>query len=286
MEINTRDPIVLRLQAAALSGDSRCLHSIHRTTNDTLRWFSILKSPTTDGSTALHLAVQSGSEDALLEILHTLVEDRRYELVLQPDSRGNTAVHNAAVSGHAKMVKYLLAGFPSERFYSIISATNNANDSVLHIAARHKHHKTAFHILPEWFVSASGMVINLLKQTNRDGDAPLHIATTNGQLWIICDALRFLIPIQQREVLSCQNAAGDTVLHIAVTLGRTGIVSYCLSSLDTSPCKRLLELTNNQGETVPMMLRHFDQSDKETEQVIRDNLGWFSLIPKSLLINH
>ena len=212
------------------------------------------------GTTAVHVAVNSGRVDGLQSLL-----DGNCSLIDHSDQYGNTPLARALLNGRLEAARVLI------RYGANLDAPYHGSDSqctlaealvtvplfyeLLKFAVRAS---TSLHcdlssVLPplahEGDVDTLGAVLGSSSITVDYRDhlkcTALHYGAQKGFVKIVS----MLLMHGAKTML--QNASGSTALHLACSAGHLGIVTDILETTQTSPAnaERLLNLKNMAGKT-------------------------------------
>lgn len=123
-----------------------------------------------------------------------------------------TPLYCAGVFGHAEAVKLLLSQGADP------DTVATRGDTLLHYAMASGQHKVALRLLE------AGAIVNPANEGRHqaDGDTPLHLACTRGDLKGVRLLLKF------RATTTSRNAVGRTPLHCAVEAGHSTVVRYLI----------------------------------------------------------
>ncbi|XP_048750991.2 alpha-latrotoxin-Lg1a-like [Ostrea edulis] len=182
---------------------------------------------TNDGETLLHVACRNGNNGAIKHILESYPE-----IIHVQDKHGMTAAHTACISGNLEAMKLL------SQFHELFETLSKKGESVLHCASMSKsleilefvmrltlHSKDVvttegYSLLHSCTSSAIGNldIVQYLivqgfdvRQRNKQGQIPMHLACISGHLQIV----RFLIN-KCPELLNAKDDKGyDAILSCA-----------------------------------------------------------------------
>ncbi|XVE81753.1 hypothetical protein DITRI_Ditri15bG0090800 [Diplodiscus trichospermus] len=228
---------------------------------------SLLVQPNAEGQTPLHMAAMIGHSDIVkflinyeakaphgdLEKQGTVVQSVR-EMLRMTDVESNTALHVAAQHGHLQVVKELLEFEDPDFSYPV----HRNQENPLYIAARRGYHSLLAMML-EKFKSPSlggphGRTVlhaaamgggttriilrekeNLAKETDENGQTPLHYAAHLGDYFVVKELLKW----DESAAYVADRRLGMTPLLMAARQGHGEIVRemfsrcpYCCEVVD------------------------------------------------------
>ncbi|KAK9890747.1 hypothetical protein WA026_012095 [Henosepilachna vigintioctopunctata] len=186
-------PLLLAVEAG---NQSMCRELLSAQTADQL------KASSTNGDTALHLAVRRKDIDMV-----RILVDYGTSVDIQ-NGEGQTPLHIAAAEGDETMVKY---------FYGVrasASITDNQDRTPMHLAAEYGH-ANIIELLADKFKAS------ILERT-KDGSTLMHIASLNGH----ADCAMMLF--KKGVFLHMPNKDGARSIHTAARYGHVGIINTLL----------------------------------------------------------
>uniref|UniRef100_A0A1X7UVJ5 Death domain-containing protein n=1 Tax=Amphimedon queenslandica TaxID=400682 RepID=A0A1X7UVJ5_AMPQE len=214
-------------------------HFIKHITSLYPQYISLLHSTDNEGSLALHLACQSGSN----QLVTFLIDDMKCNFTATDTLYGSNCVMYACVSGNLDLVQLLIQQYKLEPVN-----INNTGFSVLHAAAQEGH----THIL-EWY--SQEYSVDITNHTDNNKYTLAHLAAHNGKL----HCLQELINKYQCDVNATTTDTGNTVLHKACQGGHVPVVLYltslpqCNVAAKTSNGSTALHITCQYSNSLPIL---------------------------------
>ncbi|XP_019852256.1 PREDICTED: serine/threonine-protein phosphatase 6 regulatory ankyrin repeat subunit C-like [Amphimedon queenslandica] len=214
-------------------------HFIKHITSLYPQYISLLHSTDNEGSLALHLACQSGSN----QLVTFLIDDMKCNFTATDTLYGSNCVMYACVSGNLDLVQLLIQQYKLEPVN-----INNTGFSVLHAAAQEGH----THIL-EWY--SQEYSVDITNHTENNKYTLAHSAAYNGKL----HCLQELINKYQCDVNATTTDTGSTVFHEACEGGHVPVVLYltslpqCNIAAKTSNGSTALHITCEYSDSLPIL---------------------------------
>lgn len=162
-----------------------------------------------NGSTALHIAIQSGCYGAVTSILYSKAD------VNIQDNDGQMPLHISVENGLFGIAKLLQHG-------ALVNIRNRRGKTPLHIATEKKNMSALKYLLQHG--------ADIHAKTTHNGDEALHIAVRQSNL------LFTKILVESQADVNARNRFGKIPLHVAVEIGNVSIVEYllkCNSNVDS-----------------------------------------------------
>ncbi|KAF8657441.1 hypothetical protein HU200_060000 [Digitaria exilis] len=166
---------------------------------------ALYPSPTTEGSSALHVVAASGDRKGYLQVAEEICKKAR-QLLLACDGNGDTPLHCAVRAGNAEMASLLIrqANCCGEG-KAMLRMQNKRGETALHEAVRASH-RIGMRMVEELMSQDK----ELARVVARDGTSALYLATSLHHT----DIAQVLIS-HDRE-LSSSGPNGQNALHPAV----------------------------------------------------------------------
>lgn len=172
----------------------------------------------------LYNAVTSGNLNSLKNLCHFGTD-----VLLEKDDDGDSPLHLAIKAEKPEILEYIITNHPAAR-NDIAMYKNNTMDTIFHLAARCKNDRilalvdTIYHSCltsteesyrSRLMDTRQLQILDILMQTNSDGDTVFHIAAQKDNYKVI-ENMYTHMPRMDVSVLRKGNKHGCTPLHIAV----------------------------------------------------------------------
>ena len=180
--------------------------------------------------TALHLAVHSGNEEIVEELLRNLPKDSEQFSVLinAKDMYGQTALHWAINTGNLKITKLLLNDMDSKDIVKYIEGGNNA--TALHLAAQSNNVKIVIELL-EKLKSNPTQLQKFIYTTDIYGCTALHWAGNSEISELLINTVIEIDKSKILDFINTRNTDGCTALHHAVHKGDLETTNLLLAKM-------------------------------------------------------
>lgn len=193
----------------------------------------ILRCPSADGKTVLHLAISEGNAKAVLLILNQAGQELGDELLSTMDS------HQMTPADYVKQDSVLAE-------YLQVSA-KVGNNLVLHHAAQ-SDDRTAIKWLCEHSHQDRYALINTVR--NEEGHSALHEACRHDSANAIREMFQGMTSRQISNSIKTVSPSGDNSLHLAAKSQALAALNKLLQKTEKSDCMELLKIANKEGKSV------------------------------------
>nr|KAI8750038.1 transient receptor potential cation channel subfamily A member 1-like [Biomphalaria glabrata] len=170
--------------------------------DELIKMGSIATLKNKDGQSSFHFAAKYGRSGTCIALLNS---NYGPQLLNEADINGLTALHVAAYYGHTRIVHLLLQR-------GAVVCRDYSGNSALHLAS-----SKGFTSTMRALVSVHS---NLIDESNRDGDTPLHMAARNGHaiavLYLLTKDAKILYNFQNETFFDCIVERSCTEVAVAV----------------------------------------------------------------------
>ncbi|KAB7497162.1 Nuclear factor subunit [Armadillidium nasatum] len=183
------------------------------------------------GDNALHIAIQNKNKETFTKLLNASRKMYCTDLLGAQNYDGETPLHLAVRAEDTEMVKYLLMSPGCN-----INATDVDGNTALHLASKRPVHHILSAILAHPLNGKKNTASKSINLYNHNGQTPLHIAATVGNL----ESVKLLLK-SGALIHLCERKQGANPLHLAVLLGHHGIAKYLIENTSITVDARLLD---------------------------------------------